>query len=128
MNGQIFTFKLVHINGSVRCNPSYQSYWGCSHRAYEEKRLTTVITTTAKDALSLADYSKDEAGCNLKYYSYQIDGITENSPELVFNNLSPPLSVSVGQEFQIWFGEDLSDCTEHDNSGRTCADVYAWYV
>ena len=79
-------------------------------------------------ALSLADYSRDSNLCGYKYYSYQLDGIHVNSTELVFNMLSPQLSVSVGQEFHIWYGEDLTDCGQDNNSGETCADVYAWYV
>ena len=78
--------------------------------------------------LSLADYLKDDSGCGLYYHSYQIAGSGINSPELVFNNLSTPISGSAGQEFQIWYGQDLTDCTENNNAGHTCADVYAWYA
>ena len=70
----------------------------------------------------------DDDACGYKYHSYQIDGIGINSPELVFNVLSPPLPVSIGQSFHIWFGEDLHDCGDDNNSGETCADVYAWYT
>ena len=31
------------------------------------------------------------------------------------------------EEFQLWYGPDLKNCVEDDNSGHTCADVYAWY-
>jgi len=79
-------------------------------------------------ALLLADYVRDDYLCGYKYYSYHLDGIGVNSPELVFNRLSPQLSVSIGQEFQIWQGEDLTDCYDYDNGGQTCVDVYAWYV
>ncbi|KAL9970879.1 hypothetical protein ACROYT_G023332 [Oculina patagonica] len=74
----------------------------------------------------LADYSKDDYDCGHKYYLYQLAGIGVNSPELVFNNLPTPLSVSVGQVFQIWYGQDLKDCSQDNNSGKTCTDVYAW--
>ena len=104
------------------------SYWGCDDQDYGDKRLLTVITYPNKTALLLADYLKDDSGCGKKYYSYQIDGIGVNSTELVFNKLPTPLSVPYGQEFQIWYGQDLRDCSENNNGGETCADVYAWYA
>ncbi|KAL9970871.1 hypothetical protein ACROYT_G023323 [Oculina patagonica] len=127
--GLVHTFKLVHRSGSVICSSlAPSSYWGCDHSNYGDKRLDTVITYPNKTALLLADYLRDVAGCGHKYYTYQIAGIGVNSPELVFNKLPTPLSVSVGQEFQIWNGQDLSDCSESNNDGQTCADVYAWYA
>ncbi len=87
----------------------------------------TVITYPSKTALVLADYLRDDSRCT-KYYTYQIAGIGVNSKELVFNKLPTSLPVSVGQEFQIWYGQDLNDCTEGNNAGMTCADVYAWYA
>ena len=94
-------------------------------------RLITVITHPNKTALLLADYLryKDDSGKPRgKYYSYQIAGIGVNSPELVFNKLPTPLSVSSSQEFQIWYGQDLVNRSEDNNAGQTCADVYAWYA
>ncbi|KAL9970877.1 hypothetical protein ACROYT_G023330 [Oculina patagonica] len=126
-NGLVHTFKLVHKSGSLRCNPDAPaSYWGCDNTWYGDKRLLTVITHPNKTALLLADYLRGSSSC--KYYSYQIAGIGVNSPELVFNKLPTPMSVSVDQEFHIWYGQDLKECSEDNNSGETCADVYAWYA
>lgn len=89
--------------------------------------LATVITYKNKTALLLADYSRNNNGCGYRYHTYSLNGIGIKSKELVFNQLSHQLPVFIGQEFQIWYAEDLNDCTEGDNSGETCADVYAWY-
>ncbi|XP_078374760.1 uncharacterized protein LOC144658240 isoform X2 [Oculina patagonica] len=127
-SGLVFTFKLVHRNGSLSCSADApSSYWGCDHYNHGDKRLVTVITYPNKTALLLADYLEYNVGCGYKYYSYEIVGIGVNSPELVFNKLPTPLPVSIGQEFQIWSGQDLRDCSESNNGGQTCADVYAWY-
>jgi hypothetical protein len=41
---------------------------------------------------------------------------------------TPPfLTVTAGQEFRIWFGQDLGDATENNNFGTTCADVFVRY-
>ena len=126
--GVIYTFKLVHLSGSVSCTPKHpSSYWGCDHPAFKEEKLLTIITFQNKSALLLANYKKtQDNGC--RYYSYMIEGIGVNEPELRFNILPSPISVSVGQEFQLWYGEDLKDCYESNNSGQTCADVYAFYA
>ena len=89
--------------------------------------LATVLTYKNKTALLLADYTRKTDGCGFKYHAYSLNGIAVNSKELVFNQLPHQLSVLIGQEFQIWYAEDLNDCAEHNNSGETCADVYARY-
>ena len=123
-SGVIRTFKLVHLNGSVRCHRDYPpSYWGCVNPVYGDTRLLTVITFRNESRLSLADYKK--RGCDSPY---KIEGVGVNETELRFNNLPSPMSVSVGDEFQIWYVQDLLNCSEDNNSGQTCADVYAWYA
>ena len=120
----MYTFKLVHLSGSITCNPNYPpSYWGCDHPSLGDTRLQTVITFKNRSALLLADYRKKDC-----HYSYKIEGVGVNDNELRFNNLPTPISVSVGDEFQIWFTQDLYYCSEDNNSGQTCADVYAWYA
>ena len=89
--------------------------------------LATVLTYKNKTALLLADYTRNDNACGFRYHTYSLDGIGVNSKELVFNQLSHQLPVFIDQEFQIWYAEDLNDCYEQDNSGETCADVYAWY-
>ena len=122
-SGVIHTFKLVHLSGSIRCNNGHPpSYWGCDYAWYKDTRLLTVLTFKNRSALLLADYTKR---CD---YSYKIEGVGVNDNELRFNNLPSPISVSVGDEFQIWYGQDLKNCSEENNSGQTCADVYAWYA
>ena len=124
-SGVIYTFKLVHLSGSVSCNPTYpSSYWGCDAPVFEKERLFTVITFQNRSALLLADYRRK----NCRYYSYKIEGVGINQTELQFNILPSPISVSVGDEFQIWYGQDLNDCSENNNSGQTCADVHALYA
>ena len=123
-SGVIHTFKLVHLSGSIRCNHVHpSSYWGCDNPSHGDMRLITVITFKNRSALLLADYGEKDC-----HYFYKIEGVGVNDTELRFNNLPSPISVSVGDEFQIWYGQDLNNCSEDNNSGQTCADVYAWYA
>ena len=128
--GHVKTMKLVHQSGSLRCNKGLpDSYWGCTNNPNYDKKVMTIITNANMTALlpSVEDLEKTESFCPRKHF-YNLEGIGHKSPELVFRNLPRPLSFSRGQELQIWYGQDWGDCSEHNNSGATCVDVYAWYI
>ena len=59
----------------------------------------------------------------LWYYLPFTDAL--HSDELVFTNYENPVYLSKGAEVKIWFGEDLKNWHNSDNSGRVCVDVYA---
>ena len=88
----------------------------------------TILTNAKKEAFLppnedlRAHYANDD-----KKYFYSLNGSTHTSPELVFRDLPKRVSVSRGQELQIWYGQDWVDWSEDNNSGITCVDVYAWY-
>lgn len=88
----------------------------------------TMITNANKESvLPLVEDMKAVSGeCGNKNHFYNLRGTIHTAPELVFSDLTNPLSVSRNQELQIWYGRDWVDCWEEDNSGTTCVDVYAW--
>ena len=121
--GKIYTFKLVHTSGSVTCDTNLESTkWGCLHIGLGRHRLLTVITYRNKTVLPLAEFAT-----GVHDYRYQLDRAHVNSLTLVFNLLPTLLVVSIGQQFLIWYGQDLADNSEGNNAGETCADVYALY-
>ena len=132
--GHVNTMKLVRKSGSIRCNPNKPySYWTCTHQAYD-KKLMTIITNASKEVLlpptedlEGSRYNGATASCQKPHF-YSLRGIGIKSTQLVFRNLSNPLFLSRGQELQIWYGQDLVKCSENDNTGTTCVDVYAWYI
>ena len=58
---------------------------------------------------------------------YKLRGFDGNFPEIVFDSISTPLSVTAGQKCRIWYGEDLVNKIEKDNIGKSCVDVYVSY-
>ena len=116
-NGNISSFKLVHLRGSVSCSKrkNRSSNWGC---AVGEALVTYV--TNARNKIVFPQVSEGNW--------YKLSGIWSNSTELTFNNLTVPMKVSTGQQFRVWYGEDLKGQTEYDNGGKTCVDVFALYV
>ena len=118
-NGEITSFKLVHLRGEVSCSQTvagHYSYWGCAKNEW----LDTLLTNGRNAVFFPQNHNK--------LGRYQLPGIRSNSIELTFNNLTVPLRVATGQEFRVWYGEDLRDRSESDNGGQTCMDVYALYV
>ena len=88
----------------------------------------TIITNAKNEAiLPSAGNLKDHAWCNKNHF-YTLDGTTQTSPELEFGDLINKVPVSRNQELQIWYGQDWIDCSEGNNSGATCVDVYVWYA
>ena len=127
--GRVRTMKLVHKSGSIRCNTFYgDSFWGCINPAsYSSKQFMTIMTNNKGEALLPPIEALKDSGCGKRYY-YELEETGHKSPVLVFRNLSSLLPLARGQELQIWYGHDLVDCSEGNNSGTACVDVYAWYI
>lgn len=113
MTGKISAFKLVYISGKVGCTSQDISNWGCG----DSDHLWTVITDGQNNVVFPENYSNQP---------YILPGLTGNSPELLFT-FSSPMEVTAGQEYKVWYTEDLlSVQAEDDNySGSTCMKVVA---
>ena len=128
--GRVKTMKLVHKSGAIRCNTvTPESYWGCTYSPAYGKKLMTIITNANKEVLlpPIADLEERNA-CPKKKHFYSLEGTSHKSPQLVFRDLTSPLSLSRNQQLQIWYGQDWVACGESDNTGATCVDVFAWYI
>ncbi|XP_022787214.1 uncharacterized protein LOC111327321 [Stylophora pistillata] len=129
--GHVISFKLVHLSGYVVCSERFaRSKWGCKFR-YPPK-LAVFVTDHRQQPIFPPNntvfhrFNGVPQCANGIYYS--LPGYNEDSRELKFNNFSSPKTVTEGQEFQIWYGEDLKDCTEDDNDGQSCVDIHGLYV
>lgn len=120
--------KLVRKTGSIKCHSKgRQSYWTFANN------FMTIITNDIGDALlppigdMKALVGSDKHNCRKKHF-YKLSGTDGKSPELVFPHFSHSLSLSKGEKLQIWHGQDWVNCLEDDNRGKTCVDIYAWYI
>ncbi|KAL9961339.1 hypothetical protein ACROYT_G030257 [Oculina patagonica] len=130
-SGSIITFKLTYLSGSVNCyapNPDVASNWGCKYPGLTHTMGTHITDSNRNRILPENEqYLMGGLGCGKTYYN--LPWATPDSPELIFDHFSAPLSVTTDQEFQVWFIEDLFNCGYGDNSQeRTCAEVYGLYV
>ncbi|KAL9952257.1 hypothetical protein ACROYT_G039482 [Oculina patagonica] len=125
--GEVITIKLVHLSGKVSCTTGNYSNWGCNFLDLP-KNMETLITDSDRNRLLPNDQQLFDADlCGGVFYG--LPGHTPDSPELLFDNLTIPLPVTKGQQFQIWWGEDIQDCGEQDNGGKqACVEVYGLYV
>lgn len=116
--------KLVWRSGTVRCvgNTAFNSHWGCYHHPSYIKHPLNVVITDGNDNIIFPDekYIRNDG---LWYYLPFTDAL--HSDEIVFTNYENPVYLSKGAEVKIWFGEDLKNWNNSDNSGRVCVDVYA---
>ncbi|XP_044184097.1 uncharacterized protein LOC114952462 [Acropora millepora] len=128
--GVVKSVKLVHKNGSIKCHPDYPStFWSCSNiNYYPNNTFMTIITNAKREALLPSVENLKTRGCNGKEHFYILDGVYQGSLELILGNLSRPLSLLKDQQLQIWYGQDWVDCSEDNNSGTSCVDIFAWYV
>ena len=131
--GYIGALKLVHLYGVLRCYPgSPISYWGCISSYYGDKTLMTFISHPDERSILLPRPNTTQmggpwGGCDNDFI-YKLDRFNDVSPEVIFNTTSDPLQVSLDQQFWIWFGQDFADCSEGNNRGESCVDVFGWYI
>ena len=128
--GHVITFKLTYLSGYVACISSYKTNWGCRYGslAGTGKYIGTYITNSAKQRLLPGNTGLfNEGGCYKGLY-YSLPWANPDSRILLFDNFSTPLFVTFAQQFQVWYAEDLLDCTEDDNSGQTCVKVHGLFV
>ena len=118
--GKISAFKLAHRSGSVSCLPEAEkgTNWGCNYTDYIGQICTHI--TDASNVRLVNNLILGLHGC------YQLPGFDHNSPEIELS-LSSPIGVSSGQEFRIWYAEDLKNKHDDDNHGKSCVDVYGFY-
>ena len=127
--GNIITFKLTYRSGYVTCDArksSFHSKWGCLWNHLIPNQMATLITDKNRNLLlPKSNFLSDYWDC--KFYS--LPWATTESPQLLFDNLSTPLTVETNQEFQIWYSEDLFKWGYGDNGyEKTCVAVYGLYV
>lgn len=129
-NMTVTAIKLVHLSGYVTCNDkleSARSNWGCGFyttggNVTFEDRLYTIITDHQDHKI----FPQDEFIKSFQSLSYNLPGgITSKSPELFFTNFTP-MNVTAGQEYRIWYGQDLINRSEDNNEGNVCAEVYLY--
>ena len=127
--GNVTGMKLAHRNGSIKCNKyTGASYWSCTYLdLYAKNTFMTIITTADRKALLPKEEELLMQGCNNTYF-YVLEGIKQGSTELVLCSHSSPLRLLKNQQLQIWYGQDWVNCSESNNSGTTCVDVFAWYL
>ena len=106
----------VHRSGKVSCGEGPLSFWGCKPNNIV---LMAVLTDHNNKIVAPAASEVNSSG------RYSLAGFTSSSSALVFCAHKKPHCVLSGTELSLWYGEDIRGFTEHNNSGKTCADVHA---
>ncbi|XP_057316016.1 uncharacterized protein LOC130657067 [Hydractinia symbiolongicarpus] len=119
-NGIMTGIKLVHVGGiGVTCGAIALTKWGCDFGSppFTVENIGVVITDDQNKKLYPSmEYDKGNG------FSF-IPGYGANSPYVVFN--APNHAVHKRQEIRLHYGEALFGTNLDNNSGRSCADIYA---
>ena len=123
-SGDMYNLKLVHQSGAVNCINDINSAtkWGCGASNLDNE-LNVHITNESNARIFPLNSSVNFDD----YLFYKLPGFHQNSPEIVFDFFPVPLSVTIGQRFRVWYGEDLMNAGEVGNVGNSCIDLYGFY-
>ena len=123
--GIVIGLKLEHSSGKVTCrmnDASFWSYWGCNGNSYyAEPNLNTIIT----DVNNKIVYPKEPTWVYVGSRWYKLHGQNGSMNALTFDSSHKPEFYRSGEEFRIWYGEDVTNTNEGNNGGTHCVNVYA---
>lgn len=115
-SGLVKAVRLIHVSGDLSCTPRVaKSRWGCPFN----REVFQTYVTDENNVKLFQDPSKIKI---IDQFSYEFPGKGLNDDELVLTSTSP-LKVEKGQKLRIWYGEDLLDVWESDNSGTHCVQT-----
>ncbi|KAK3747618.1 hypothetical protein QZH41_013665 [Actinostola sp. cb2023] len=117
-DGNIKTFKLVHTSGGVSYSALISTgKWGTRIKALSPG-IELFVTDDQKNRIAPPpNYPLISNFFGVMKYS--ISGYNVDSPYIILPEISPPLAVTQGKVFQIWFGDDFANKFEFDNVGPT---------
>ena len=82
--------------------------------------ITTFITDTSKNIVSANGITSGN------YLSFSIPGYDHQSKEIIMDVYGTQVTQArKGDIFWVWYGEDLFNAYETNNSGVLCINVYA---
>ncbi|XP_066918935.1 uncharacterized protein [Clytia hemisphaerica] len=119
-DGSIAGFRMEHVSGSVGCISGDKSYWGCATH-YTKDVIMTVITDVERKYIVPNEYNTAVID-SLRYPPYHA-----MSKDLVMYT-GKPYKVTKHQELRVWYGDDVLDYFEWDNtSDEHCINVFVMY-
>ena len=124
--GYLTSMILKHKSGFLKCSTDTYaaSKFGCNNtgQASFNKNLNVLITNDKNEVMfpSAPRVNKFLGG---KYY--ELPGYTGDMDTIVFvtDYVSRPKFMKKGHKLRIWYGEDLENFVEDDNSGRHCVEI-----
>ncbi|XP_020906688.1 uncharacterized protein LOC110244804 [Exaiptasia diaphana] len=128
-DGKIKKFKLYYAGGFGLVTELF----GAAGRWGAPSVNALLINTKIETHITDAGNNRITPPVGYKIYngwgqmSYDIPGYGYMSDYIILPEISPAISVKIGDQFRIWFGQDWQNINENNNKGQSCADVSAFY-
>lgn len=132
VSGQVTGMKLAFVEGYITCNKfdlRCAGKWGCScckicNRGQTNKRIDIIITDANRNRIFPGNRYPSRHGI-----WYSLPHQTNEDPNLVFPNLTVPLTVHRNEPLVVWYSSDLLDRGPAwaNSSGKVCFDVHVFY-
>ncbi|XP_047122316.1 uncharacterized protein LOC100203996 [Hydra vulgaris] len=121
--GLFVATKLVYVSGKAISNPSFPgSHFGLT----DDILFNVLVCDDKKEIIFPSPIEPLTYQYQGKHYKYR--GYKASDNEVIFTDYSFPVYMKEGTNITIWFGEDLTNIGDLDNSGILCLDVYGSFI
>ena len=118
--GILKDIKMVHVSGLLKCSVEAGWRWGCN--LDDGKNYFATVITNAENTIIFPQ--KGVVLDDINRFEIPVYKAS-TATSMKYGDLQEHTYIQNGTELRIWFGEDLKDVHEDDNSGKHCVDVYA---
>ena len=120
----VHKFKFVYRSGRIACaGSSGGGFFGCTYSTVVD-HVGVFLTDAANNIIVPAAPMYHLSG---KFYGkawYRVHGFKNGATEVTLSTGNSAFEIKSGQMLRMWYGEDLINQAESDNSGKTCTDIY----
>ena len=126
--GKIEAIKLTHMSGVVSCLDTLPHIrWGCNSVWFTRKDFQTVVTDSQEHLVFPSSLKSVQTYPEFSFY--EIPGVDCDTAKEIILRSDTPHMVKHGEEFQIWYIQDLTNTSEENNNHdvRHCVKVSLKY-
>ena len=119
----VHKFKFVYRSGNTACARGRYGFFGCTFPTVVD-HVGVFLTDAANNIIVPAAPIQHLNGQSYGKSWYRVHGFKNGATEVILSTGNSAFEIKSGQMLRFWYGEDLFNQADGDNSGRACTDVY----